>query len=93
MVEWKDHLQRAIEHYGSQPKLARAIGCSQSKISWLLKVADQIDAETALAVDLATADADEGGRVTKSQLRPDLWPLTESPPTAPDAPRAPERAA
>jgi DNA-binding transcriptional regulator YdaS (Cro superfamily) len=87
MADWKDHLRRAIEHYGSQPKLARAIDCSQSKISWLLQVADQIDAETAVAIDRATADADEKGRVTRSQLRPDLWPeLHDAPPTAPDDP-------
>jgi|GEM_PF-3992345 len=92
MAEWKEHLQRAVRCYGSQPKLARAIGCSQSKISWLLQVADQIDAETALAIDRATADASPDIRVTKSQLRPDLWPDMASPPTAPDTPE-PVRAA
>ena len=68
MAGWKDHFKRAIAIKGSQPKLAKAIGCSQSKISWLLCVAKQIDAEDALAVDRAT-----GGAVSKSQLRPDLW--------------------
>ncbi len=69
MVEWKDHLKRAIEQLGSQPVLAREIGCSQSKISWLLQKADKIDAEDAVAIERAT-----GGQVTKTQLRPDLWP-------------------
>lgn len=69
MVEWKEHLQRAIEHLGSQPVLAREIGCSQSKISWLLQKAEKIDAEDAVAIERAT-----GGQVTKNQLRPDLWP-------------------
>jgi len=93
MAGWKDHLQRAVDFYGSQPKLARAIGCSQSKISWLLVSADQISAETAIAIDRATESADARGRVTKSQLRPDLWPEIIAPPTAPDASRTPERAA
>jgi DNA-binding transcriptional regulator YdaS (Cro superfamily) len=69
MVEWKGHLQRAIEHFGSQPVLAREIGCSQSKISWLLQKAEKIDAEDAVAIERVT-----GGQVTKTQLRPDLWP-------------------
>lgn len=71
MAEWKDHLQRAIEHFGSQPGLARAIGCSQSKISWLLIKAEKIDAEDAVAIERAT-----DGVVTKSDLRPDLWPTS-----------------
>lgn len=74
MAEWKVHLQRAIEFFGSQPVLAREIGCSQSKISWLLQKAEKIDAEDALAIERATAEAPPDKRVTKSQLRPDLWP-------------------
>ena len=69
-MTWKDHLQRAIaDHLGSQPKLAEAMGCSQSKISWLLVKAETISAEDALRVDRATA-----GKVSASDLRPDLWP-------------------
>lgn len=46
--------------------------CSQSKISWLLVVADKISAEDSLAVHRATQ-----GEVTASQLRPDLWPTEQ----------------
>ena len=69
MTGWKAHLRRAIGHCGSQPLLARAIGCSQSKVSWLLVRAERIEAEDALAIERATA-----GAVSRGQLRPDLWP-------------------
>lgn len=68
MVDWKKHLKRAIRELGSQPNLAKAMGCSQSKISWLLVTAKEISAEDALAVHRAT-----GGVVLASDLRPDLW--------------------
>ena len=70
--DWKKHLERAADTLGSQAKLAAemkrcgAEDCSQSKISWLLKVADKISAEDALAVHRATR-----GDVTASQLRPE----------------------
>lgn len=69
---WKDHLKRAVRHLGSQPKLAKAMGCSQSKVSWLLVTADQISAEDSIAIDRAT-----GQEVSASQLRPDLWPTPQ----------------
>lgn len=68
MVTWKEHLNRAVSQLGSQPKLAKAMGCSQSKISWLLVTAKEISAEDALAVHRAT-----NGSVSASELRPDLW--------------------
>jgi DNA-binding transcriptional regulator YdaS (Cro superfamily) len=78
MMTWKDHLKRAIDdHLGSQPKLAEAMGCSQSKISWLLVKAETISAEDALRVDRATA-----GKVSAADLRPDLWPTPNHVPQA-----------
>jgi Uncharacterized protein conserved in bacteria, prophage-related len=84
MGNWKDHLQRAIGHLGSQPKLADAMKrvgaetCSQSKISWLLQHGKTISAEDALAIDRATE-----GAVSASELRPDLWPSPELVPQMP----------
>lgn len=74
MVDWKEHVREAVRLVGSQHALAEAIkrqgfGCSQSKISWLLISAENISAEDALAIDRATS-----GKVSKSTLRPDLWP-------------------
>lgn len=59
-------INKAINHYGSQAKLADAMGCSQQQISYLLK-AKSISAEMALKIDAAT-----NGAVSKHQLRPDL---------------------
>lgn len=77
MAEWKRHLKRAIDQLGSQPKLAAAMGCSQSKVSWLLLTAETISAEDSLKVDRAT-----GGLVSASELRPDLWPTRAHVPQA-----------
>jgi DNA-binding transcriptional regulator YdaS (Cro superfamily) len=81
MAEWKKHLARAIELKGSQQKLADAIGCSQSKINWLVTEADRISAEDALAIHRAT-----DGEVNGSQLRPDLWLTPDDCPIKPRTP-------
>lgn len=74
MADWKDHLREAVRLKGSQGRLAEAmreagVECSQSKISWLLVTADKIDAEDAVALERVT-----DGTISRSQLRPDLWP-------------------
>jgi DNA-binding transcriptional regulator YdaS (Cro superfamily) len=76
MAEWKEHLRTAIKTVGSQPKLADAMGCSQSKVSWLLVSAKNISAEDALSIHRATK-----GKVPASALRPDLWPTARHVPT------------
>jgi DNA-binding transcriptional regulator YdaS (Cro superfamily) len=70
MGAWRQHVRRAVRAVGSQEELARAIGCSQAKVSWLLLSAAQIKAEDALAIERAT-----DGRVRAAELRPDLWPV------------------
>lgn len=77
-MDWKPHLQRAIDLKGSQAKLAAALGCSQAKISWLVITAGLISAEDALAIDRAT-----DGVVSASDLRPDIWPTPHHVPHAP----------
>lgn len=82
MADWKDHLREAVRLKGSQSRLAEAmrevgVECSQSKISWLLVTADKIDAEDALALERVTE-----GAISKSQLRPDLWPPESAPVSA-----------
>src|SRR5437762_2811999 len=77
MAGWKRHLRRPVAHLGSQPLLARAIGCSQSKISWLLKKAEKLDAEDALLIERPA-----GGAVTRSQPRPELWPAATALPAS-----------
>lgn len=84
MADWKHHFKRAVNQLGSQPKLAAAMGCSQSKISWLLQKPDnyRMDADDALAVHRAT-----NGDVPASAIRPDIWPTPECVPL-----KEPERA-
>jgi DNA-binding transcriptional regulator YdaS (Cro superfamily) len=72
MAAWKEHVMRAVRQAGSQKELARALGCSQAKVSWLLVSAEQIKAEDALAIERATA-----GAVRAAELRPDLWPAID----------------
>lgn len=65
----KQLLETAIEHCGSQAKLADACGLKQSSI-WQAKETGRCSARLAMAVERATA-----GKVTARQLRPDLpWP-------------------
>lgn len=71
MPKLRDHIERAIGHYGSQAKLAEALRCSQQQISYLLK-ADSISVVMAKKIDEATA-----GTVSKHDLRPDFFGARE----------------
>jgi len=61
-------LEQAIASYGSEPKFAAVVGCSQNAI-WSAKRANRITAELANRIHAATQ-----GAVSRSDLRPDLWP-------------------
>lgn len=66
---------RAVEIAGgSETKLAAAAGVSQNAI-WAAKKAGRVSAQMAVRIEAAT-----GGKVTRSQLRPDLWPASETAP-------------
>lgn len=69
MSDFRSLIERAVSQLGSQEKLAEAAGCSQQHISYLLKDAKGISAETAVGIDRATA-----GLISKHDLRPDLFP-------------------
>ena len=76
------HLERAIQIAGGQSALARACDVKQGHVwNWLNK-SGKCPAEHVLNVEEAT-----GGKVTRHQLRPDLYPATESEPLAPKAKR------
>jgi DNA-binding transcriptional regulator YdaS (Cro superfamily) len=64
----KKLIQLAVEKAGSQKKLADAIGLSQQGVSWLLRNAPRVSAETALAIDRFT-----NGEIPKEKLRPDIF--------------------
>lgn len=71
------HLQRAIDHAGSEEKLAKGIGYSQAAIN-KAKARGRVSAEMALAIDRFLA-----GVVSASEIRPDLWARPEDVPPAP----------
>jgi len=60
-------LQTAISIFGSEAKLASAIGVTQPAIQ-KAKRAKRVSAEMAVKIDSATK-----GRVARWMLRPDLW--------------------
>ena len=62
-------LQRAVAIAGSQTELARRIGLKQAHVwNWLNK-ARRVPGEAVLAIEAAT-----DGKVTRTELRPDLYP-------------------
>lgn len=73
----RELIEAAITLAGSQAKLAEACGVKQQSI-WQAKESGRCSAELALQIEQAT-----GGKVTASDLRPDLpWP--SSPPQVPE---------
>lgn len=69
MTAFRDHVRRAVEIAGTEQKLAAAIGISQPSVNHLCRNAKSIRPEIAIAIEKAT-----GGKVTRSDLRPDIWP-------------------
>ncbi len=69
----REQIQIAVDHFGSQAALAEEMGCSQQQISYLMK-AKSISAEMALKLHEAT-----DGKVSKYQLRPDIFDANRRP--------------
>lgn len=62
-------LRRACDAAGGQSKLARRIGTTQSQVwYWLTQSKKGVPAEFVLPIERETG-------VTRSELRPDLYPL------------------
>lgn len=64
-----DALKKAISIAGSQVALASALGTTQSRISNWLHRDKRVPAEMVLPIERIT-----GGQVSRSDLRPDLYP-------------------
>lgn len=63
-------LERAIEHFGGQNKLAKRIGTTQSQVwYWLNRGKNGVPGQVAIAIERAS-----DGKITRSDLRPDLYP-------------------
>jgi len=63
------HLRRAIDLVGGQSALARAINSKQQNIWFWLHKSRRVPAEFVLPIEQTTQ-----GQVTRSQLRPDIYP-------------------
>ena len=70
----KSALMRAVACVGSQKALADRLGVTQSIVwYWLEKAKKGCPAEHAVKIEAVT-----GGKVTRHDLRPDLWPASEA---------------
>lgn len=74
----QSHIDAAISHFGSEAKLAAAAGVSQPAIN-KAKRAGRVSAVLAVKIETATE-----GKISRWQLRPDLWdaPVTSDGPNA-----------
>lgn len=66
-------IQRAIDRFGSEAAAAKAAGVSQPTLNEAKKTG-RVGPKTAMGLDKAT-----DGEISKSALRPDLWPLSPTP--------------
>jgi DNA-binding transcriptional regulator YdaS (Cro superfamily) len=67
-------LARAVNMFGSEKKLAAAVGVAQQVLNRAVK-RGRVSPELAIAIQKAT-----GGIVTANDLRPDLWRRAEDVP-------------
>lgn len=66
----KTALERAVEHFGGQKRLAERIGTSQSQVwYWLREAKKGVPGEYALAIE-----RESEGAISRRDLRPDLYP-------------------
>lgn len=73
-------LEAAVTMVGGQSKLARLLGVSQPNVWHWLNKAERVPAEYVLPIEAAT-----GGRVSRHDLRPDLFPKAQADEAAPGA--------
>lgn len=61
-------IEKAVAHFNGQTALAEAIGYSQHAVWHALKRRKQVSPKMAAAIDRATK-----GRISKEELRPDVF--------------------
>lgn len=62
-------LEAAVQYFGTETGLAKAIGMPQQSINDVMRAGRITPATWCLKIENAT-----GGKVTRHQLRPDLYP-------------------
>lgn len=67
-----DALRVAVELLGGPTATAKEIGKSQSSVSEMLSQGKRVPAEWCIPLEKAT-----GGKITRHELRPDLYPLDD----------------
>lgn len=73
-------LERAVQIAGGQTALARAIGTRQANIwNWLNRSGAKVPGEFCIPIEAATQ-----GLVSRTDLRPDLYPAEAMPASSPD---------
>jgi DNA-binding transcriptional regulator YdaS (Cro superfamily) len=74
----KKPLERAVEVVGSQAALAKKLGVTPQHVWNWLNRDERVPAEQVLGIERATIDVTTGEpRVTRFDLRPDLYPPDE----------------
>lgn len=63
-------LQAALEIFGTQSAMAAAIGLRQQSVNDVFRAEREAPAKWCIPLEKAT-----GGKITRHQLRPDLYPL------------------
>lgn len=76
-----DALAAAVDLVGGQAKLARILGVTQPNVWHWLHKAERVPGEYVLKIEEAT-----GGRISRHDLRPDLYPRSMTENRAPQAP-------
>lgn len=69
MEQGIEALRRAKDLIGSEAAMAVAVGVRQPSVNYILRNGKRVPAEWCLPVEHAT-----GGKITRHQLRPDLYP-------------------
>jgi DNA-binding transcriptional regulator YdaS (Cro superfamily) len=69
MIHGIEALRRAKELLGSEAALAEVVGVRQPSVNYILNAGKRVPAEWCIRVEDAT-----DGKVTRHQLRPDLYP-------------------
>ena len=78
----KTVIQQVVERFGSQSRLAKAVGVSQFAVSKWYRNECQVSPHSAIQIERAT-----NGAITRSDLRPDIFgPLDATPGTGPIEP-------